>query len=176
MVFPTKYPSINSRCHIRAPISETLCPSVSWPQHTCPFSLSLYYWYLSLKLHTSMQWRLCCRFSFDYDVYLSIGTVWFFWLWWTASTSSVTPMLDPQAGAMMHMCFTIPSCQEQWEDQHCRALPFVLALLLLPVFLCDQAFPLTPNLMKHFPGSNNTPAERNFNYELSKTRRIVLLP
>ncbi|KAH7948827.1 hypothetical protein HPB49_002691 [Dermacentor silvarum] len=41
---------------------------------------------------------------------------------------------------------------------------------LLPrVALCDQAFPLIPNLMKLFPGSSHTPAESNFNYGLSKT-------
>ncbi|XP_049524072.1 uncharacterized protein LOC125945817 [Dermacentor silvarum] len=45
--------------------------------------------------------------------------------------------------------------------------------LVPPLILCDQAFPLTPNLMKPFPGSNHTPEESNFNYELSKTRRIV---
>ncbi|XP_049522130.1 uncharacterized protein LOC125944811 [Dermacentor silvarum] len=45
--------------------------------------------------------------------------------------------------------------------------------LVPPLILCDQAFPLTSNLMKPFPGTNHTPEESNFNYELSKTRRIV---
>ncbi|CAN7981050.1 unnamed protein product, partial [Ixodes pacificus] len=43
-----------------------------------------------------------------------------------------------------------------------------------PIVLCDQAFPLTPNLMKPFPhGTVLTPAQGDFNYCLSKARRVV---
>ncbi|CAN7943731.1 unnamed protein product [Ixodes hexagonus] len=42
-----------------------------------------------------------------------------------------------------------------------------------PLILCDQAFPLTPNLMKPFPGSGTSGEQRTFNYHLSKSRRIV---
>ncbi|KAL3178515.1 hypothetical protein MRX96_038410 [Rhipicephalus microplus] len=42
-----------------------------------------------------------------------------------------------------------------------------------PLLLSDQAFPLTPNLIKPFPGSSKTSAEKEFNYQLSRTRRIV---
>lgn len=42
-----------------------------------------------------------------------------------------------------------------------------------PLILCDQAFPLGPNLMKPFPGSNHSQEQGNFNYHLSRSRRIV---
>ncbi|KAH6935475.1 hypothetical protein HPB50_006175 [Hyalomma asiaticum] len=42
-----------------------------------------------------------------------------------------------------------------------------------PVILCDQAFPLTVNLLKPFPNAASGTRERLFNYQLSKTRRIV---
>ncbi|CAN7945902.1 unnamed protein product [Ixodes hexagonus] len=43
-----------------------------------------------------------------------------------------------------------------------------------PIVLCDQAFPLTPNLMKLFPhGVSLTRAQGDYNYCLSKSRRIV---
>lgn len=43
-----------------------------------------------------------------------------------------------------------------------------------PVILCDQAFPLTPNLMKPFGHSGLLSEEQKaFNYNLSKARRIV---
>ncbi|CAN8026282.1 unnamed protein product [Ixodes persulcatus] len=42
-----------------------------------------------------------------------------------------------------------------------------------PLILCDQAFPLGPNLMKPFPGSNHSQEQWNFNYHLSRSRRIV---
>lgn len=42
-----------------------------------------------------------------------------------------------------------------------------------PVILCDQAFPLTPNLMKPFASASISAEQKNFNYNLSKSRRIV---
>ncbi|XP_037570302.2 uncharacterized protein LOC119450898 [Dermacentor silvarum] len=42
-----------------------------------------------------------------------------------------------------------------------------------PVILCDQAFPLTEHLMKPFANPRDGTAERVFNYNLSRTRRIV---
>ncbi|CAN7975793.1 unnamed protein product [Ixodes persulcatus] len=43
-----------------------------------------------------------------------------------------------------------------------------------PIVLCDQAFPLTPNLMKPFPhGTQLSVAQGDYNYCLSKSRRIV---
>lgn len=42
-----------------------------------------------------------------------------------------------------------------------------------PLILCDQAFPLTPNLIKPFSHrSQLDDGQRRFNYELSKSRRI----
>ncbi|XP_064461857.1 uncharacterized protein LOC135372063, partial [Ornithodoros turicata] len=42
-----------------------------------------------------------------------------------------------------------------------------------PIILCDQAFPLTANLMKPFANASKDTPEAAFNYNLSKTRRIV---
>ncbi|XP_049516618.1 uncharacterized protein LOC125942471 [Dermacentor silvarum] len=42
-----------------------------------------------------------------------------------------------------------------------------------PIILCDQAFPLSPNLQKPFPNAQPGSREGVFNYNLSKTRRIV---
>ncbi|XP_049273736.1 uncharacterized protein LOC125759317 [Rhipicephalus sanguineus] len=42
-----------------------------------------------------------------------------------------------------------------------------------PIILCDQAFPLTGNLMKPFANPQDGTPERVFNYNLSRTRRIV---
>ncbi|XP_077552785.1 uncharacterized protein LOC144167380 [Haemaphysalis longicornis] len=43
-----------------------------------------------------------------------------------------------------------------------------------PLILCDQAFPLTPNLIKPFSHrSQLDDGQRRFNYELSRSRRIV---
>ncbi|XP_077485790.1 uncharacterized protein LOC144096777 [Amblyomma americanum] len=42
-----------------------------------------------------------------------------------------------------------------------------------PILLCDQAFPLSPNLQKPFPNAQPGSSEAVFNYNLSKTRRIV---
>ncbi|KAG0423853.1 hypothetical protein HPB47_000384 [Ixodes persulcatus] len=43
-----------------------------------------------------------------------------------------------------------------------------------PIVLCDQAFPLTRNLMKPFPHSLSPPQdEGDYNYALSKARRVV---
>ncbi len=42
------------------------------------------------------------------------------------------------------------------------------------VFLGDEAFPLTPNIMKPFPGDHHKGSkERIFNYRLSRARRIL---
>ncbi|XP_064469812.1 putative nuclease HARBI1 [Ornithodoros turicata] len=51
----------------------------------------------------------------------------------------------------------------------------VLQGVNIPVLiLCDQAFPLTQNLMKPFPHIGTlTPAQRRFNYQLSQARRVV---
>ncbi|XP_075733064.1 uncharacterized protein LOC142775510 [Rhipicephalus microplus] len=43
-----------------------------------------------------------------------------------------------------------------------------------PLVLCDQAFPLTPDLIKSF--GHNTPLsaeQKNFNYQISRERRVV---
>ncbi|KAL1416967.1 hypothetical protein MTO96_027359 [Rhipicephalus appendiculatus] len=42
-----------------------------------------------------------------------------------------------------------------------------------PVVPCDQAFPLTPNLMKPFASTSCSDEQKHFNYQLSKSRRIV---
>ncbi|XP_050033077.3 uncharacterized protein [Dermacentor andersoni] len=42
-----------------------------------------------------------------------------------------------------------------------------------PLILCDQAFPLTPNLIKPFASTSSSKEQKLFNYELSKSRRIV---
>lgn len=42
-----------------------------------------------------------------------------------------------------------------------------------PIILCDQAFPLTENLLKPFPSASPRSTEAIFNYNLSKTRGIV---
>ncbi|XP_064468466.1 uncharacterized protein LOC135379146 [Ornithodoros turicata] len=42
-----------------------------------------------------------------------------------------------------------------------------------PIILCDQAFPLTANLMKPFANASKDTPEAAFNYNPSKTRRIV---
>ncbi|XP_037508358.1 uncharacterized protein LOC119384138 [Rhipicephalus sanguineus] len=42
-----------------------------------------------------------------------------------------------------------------------------------PLVLCDQAFPLTPNLMKPFASTSCSEEQKHFNYQLSKSRRIV---
>ncbi|XP_064487325.1 uncharacterized protein LOC135399499 [Ornithodoros turicata] len=42
-----------------------------------------------------------------------------------------------------------------------------------PIILCDQAFPLTSNLLKPFANAPKGTPQASFNYNLSKTRRIV---
>ncbi|KAH9361143.1 hypothetical protein HPB48_003005 [Haemaphysalis longicornis] len=43
-----------------------------------------------------------------------------------------------------------------------------------PLILCDQAFPLTPNLVKPFPHRGQLSEEqKTYNYHLSRSRRIV---
>ncbi|KAH7961019.1 hypothetical protein HPB52_000778 [Rhipicephalus sanguineus] len=43
-----------------------------------------------------------------------------------------------------------------------------------PLVLCDQAFPLTPNLIKPFGHNDPLRAEqKNFNYHISRVRRVV---
>ncbi|XP_064465442.1 uncharacterized protein LOC135376958 [Ornithodoros turicata] len=42
-----------------------------------------------------------------------------------------------------------------------------------PVILCDQAFPLTTNLLKPFPNPPKETPQAVFNYNLSRTRRVV---
>ncbi|XP_077553196.1 uncharacterized protein LOC144167956 [Haemaphysalis longicornis] len=42
-----------------------------------------------------------------------------------------------------------------------------------PLILCDQAFPLTQNLVKPYPYTGSGTSEAAFNYNLSKTRRVV---
>lgn len=42
-----------------------------------------------------------------------------------------------------------------------------------PIILCDQAFPLSTNLLKPYANALPDTPERSFNYNLSKTRRIV---
>lgn len=42
-----------------------------------------------------------------------------------------------------------------------------------PLILCDQAFPLTENLVKPYPNAGSGTSEAAFNYNLSKTRRVV---
>ncbi|CAN8016086.1 unnamed protein product, partial [Ixodes persulcatus] len=44
---------------------------------------------------------------------------------------------------------------------------------IAPIILCDQAFPLTTNLLKPFASATSETCETVFNYNLSKTRRIV---
>ncbi|KAL1476754.1 hypothetical protein MTO96_036276 [Rhipicephalus appendiculatus] len=42
-----------------------------------------------------------------------------------------------------------------------------------PITLCDQAFPLMTNLLKPFPNALLNTQQATFNYNLSRTRRIV---
>ncbi|XP_070385468.1 uncharacterized protein [Dermacentor albipictus] len=44
---------------------------------------------------------------------------------------------------------------------------------ITPLILCDQAFPLTATLLKPFPSASPGTPEAAYNYNLSKTRRIV---
>ncbi|CAN8030029.1 unnamed protein product [Ixodes persulcatus] len=46
-------------------------------------------------------------------------------------------------------------------------------LQLPPVVAGDDAFPLTPNLMKHFGGSDLSRAQNIVKYRLSRTRRVA---
>ena len=41
------------------------------------------------------------------------------------------------------------------------------------VFVADEAFPLLKNMMRPYPGKKVGPAERIYNYRLSRARRIV---
>lgn len=46
--------------------------------------------------------------------------------------------------------------------------------VLLPYFIVgDAAFPLKENLMKPYPGKKIPPIEENFNYRLSRARRVI---
>ncbi|CAN7977956.1 unnamed protein product [Ixodes persulcatus] len=60
-------------------------------------------------------------------------------------------------------------------EQNQTAVPRVMGgTEIPPLVLCDQAFPLTRNLMKPFPHSLNHPQGKgDFNYALSKARRVV---
>ncbi|XP_040069805.1 uncharacterized protein LOC120842708 [Ixodes scapularis] len=60
-------------------------------------------------------------------------------------------------------------------EQNQTAVPrFIDGTEIPPLVLCDQAFPLTRNLMKPFPHSLNHPQGKgDFNYALSKARRVV---
>lgn len=44
---------------------------------------------------------------------------------------------------------------------------------VVPIILCDQAFPLTSNLLKPYANAQSVSKEAVFNYNLSKSRRIV---
>ncbi|XP_077505085.1 uncharacterized protein LOC144114929 [Amblyomma americanum] len=46
-------------------------------------------------------------------------------------------------------------------------------VIVPPLILCDQAFPLTPNLVKPFRSLDTCDGHRSYNYHLSKCRRIV---
>ncbi|XP_050028799.1 uncharacterized protein [Dermacentor andersoni] len=49
----------------------------------------------------------------------------------------------------------------------------ISGVVVPPLILCDQAFPLTSNLMKPFKSFGENDLHRSYNYNLSRSRRIV---
>lgn len=54
-----------------------------------------------------------------------------------------------------------------------RPLALIEGAHVPPIILCDQAFPLMLNLMKPFANATSGTREAVFNYNLSRTRRVV---
>lgn len=59
------------------------------------------------------------------------------------------------------------------SDGFQRPLALIEGTRVPPIILCDQAFPLMPNLMKPFASATSGTREGVFNYNLSRTRRVV---
>ncbi|XP_077541271.1 uncharacterized protein LOC144153512 [Haemaphysalis longicornis] len=51
-------------------------------------------------------------------------------------------------------------------------MPTSSGLQIAPVIVGDDAFPLSPNLIKRYPGQELAPPQRIFNYGLSRARRV----
>lgn len=87
------------------------------------------------------------------------------WTWWTTGTSSVTSAWAGRChDASVYRRSPLPHLLEQNQV----AVPKDLAgTEIPPLILCDQAFPLTRNLMKPFPHSH-LQGKGDFNYALSK--------
>ncbi|KAM7307362.1 putative sugar transporter [Ixodes scapularis] len=61
------------------------------------------------------------------------------------------------------------TCRVLWEE----LAPRYMKMILPYTFLGDEAFQLRPDFMRPYPGSREEPAERCFNYRLSRARRCV---
>lgn len=64
--------------------------------------------------------------------------------------------------------------RELVESDHFRSpVSLIEGTAVAPVILCDQMFALAPNLLKPFSNVAGDTREAAFNYNLSKTRKIV---
>ncbi|KAM7303439.1 protein ANTAGONIST OF LIKE HETEROCHROMATIN PROTEIN 1-like [Ixodes scapularis] len=66
------------------------------------------------------------------------------------------------------------TCQVLWEELAFRYMDLPGSKMILPyTFLGDEAFQPRLDFMRPYPGSREEPAERSFNYRLSRARMFV---